>query len=84
MDWKSALDDEIVCYCQSVNKGTIVTAIIGGKTSLNDIREVTSACTGGNCKELNPAKRCCSGDILDLIKIYSPEPEAPMSSCCCN
>lgn len=70
-DWKNADDSHIVCYCHNINKGTIVTAIKSGNNTLPKIKESTTACLGGNCKELNPSGKCCSSDILELIKIYS-------------
>ena len=82
--WESAGDDEIVCYCRNVNKKTIVAAIEEGQTSLTQIKEATSACTMGNCKELNPSGKCCSGDIQELINLYTPEDGgSPSGSCCC-
>ncbi len=46
----------------------IVKAIEGGAKSLPDIQEETGACTGDRCKELNPSGKCCSSDIIQLIK----------------
>ncbi|MBI9107005.1 MAG: (2Fe-2S)-binding protein [Spirochaetales bacterium] len=83
MDWKKAIDNEIVCYCQNVNKGIIVSAVKSGTITLALVKDATSACTGGNCKELNPSDKCCSGDILELIKIYSDDSKESESSCCC-
>jgi len=68
---KNMVDDIIVCYCSNVTKGEIVEAIRNGAKTLEDIRRVTSACTVGKCKELSPRKRCCSPDIIELIKQYS-------------
>ena len=65
------VDDDIVCYCSNVTKGEIVEAIRNGAKTLEDIRRATSACTIGRCKELSPRKRCCSPDIIELIKQYS-------------
>lgn len=48
-------NQEIVCYCSNVTKGQIVDAIKDGAKTLNDIKEMTGACTIGRCKELNPA-----------------------------
>ncbi|MDA3809029.1 MAG: (2Fe-2S)-binding protein [Spirochaetaceae bacterium] len=83
MNWKDASDNEIVCYCKNIKKGTIVSAIKEGKASHTDIKESTTACTGGNCKEKNPSGKCCSGDILELINIYSSEKSGTGSTCCC-
>lgn len=62
--------DEIICYCSNVSKQQIIDAIHNGAKSLDDIRKMTSACTVGKCKELSPRKRCCSPDILDILKEY--------------
>lgn len=48
--------DDIVCYCNHVTKGQIVEAMDHGARTLNDIREMTGACTKGNCKVLSPRK----------------------------
>lgn len=69
--WEKASDEELVCYCKEINKKTIVDAINNGFNTLSAIKKETAACTGGRCKELNPKGKCCSSDILELIKIYS-------------
>lgn len=71
MDWKNVDDNQIVCYCHNISKETIVTEIKSGNNTLTKIKEATTACTGGNCKELNPSGKCCSSDILELIKLYT-------------
>ncbi|MCK4793098.1 MAG: (2Fe-2S)-binding protein [Desulfobacteraceae bacterium] len=60
--------DRIICYCNGVSENTILGAIRSGATTLKAIQESTSACTGNQCKELNPSGYCCSGDIIALIK----------------
>lgn len=47
-------NNKIICYCSNVTKGQIIESIKNGANSLDDIRKTTSACTNGNCKELNP------------------------------
>ena len=64
------MSEEIICYCSNVTKNDIIKAIKEGAETLEDIRERTSACTIGNCKELSPKKRCCSPDIINLIKLH--------------
>jgi hypothetical protein len=59
--------NEIVCYCSGIGKQQIVEAIGNGANTLQKIRDVTSACTKGNCVNMNPKKRCCSKDIIRLI-----------------
>ena len=63
--------NNIVCYCSNVNKNTIIQAIHNGSKTLDDIRKTTEACTVGRCKELSPKKRCCSPEIIQIIKEYS-------------
>jgi len=86
IDWKTVKDEELVCYCKSVSKSTIVNAIKEGHDTLARIQEVTGACTGNKCKELNPSGKCCSGDIGLLIQIYSDGSKEGSSdcSCCCS
>ena len=57
----------IVCYCIKVDKATIVKAINNGADSLAKVKEMTEACTGSECAELNPSGKCCSKDIKNLI-----------------
>ena len=70
VDWKTAGDSETVCYCNSVDKGTIASAIRGGAETIDAIQKATTACTGKECAEKNPNGRCCSVDIIELFKIY--------------
>jgi hypothetical protein len=50
-----------------VTKQQILEAIEGGAKTLQDIRDKTKACTIGDCEELSPKKRCCSGDIIKIL-----------------
>jgi len=88
MDWKLAAPDEYVCWCKKVDKGTIVKAIQLGANTLDQIKEKTTACTGDDCYNSNPSKRCCSTDIEKLIEIYGkPLGDAPQrcsSTGCCS
>lgn len=68
---------EIICYCMAVSKVTIETAIQNGAKSLRDIQEATGACTGNNCKTMNPKGVCCSADIVKLLP-------KKMAGCNCN
>ncbi|MBF9017261.1 MULTISPECIES: NAD(P)H-nitrite reductase [unclassified Oceanispirochaeta] len=84
-EWKSASDNEIVCYCKQINKKIIVDSILTGNNSLQSITEATTACSGGDCKNLNPSGKCCSADIIELIRLYSETQEKESScSCCCG
>ncbi len=65
---ESLADTDYICFCIEVDKGTIVKAIESGADTLKKIRVVTSACTGSDCKNLNPTKKCCSPQINMLIK----------------
>lgn len=82
MNWKEAADDTMVCYCKKITKDTIVRAIKAGNSSLKEIQQATTACTGGNCKEMNPSGKCCSGDILEILRIYSDGTDGEGSGCC--
>ncbi len=62
------MTDRIICHCIGVTEGRIVQAIREGSHTLKSIQESTKACTGNRCKELNPKGRCCSGDIITIIK----------------
>lgn len=81
-DWKSADGSEIVCYCKNIDKRVIVDSILSGSNNLQSIKETTTACTGGDCKELNPSGMCCSLDINELINLYSTNNDNV--SCCCR
>ena len=83
-NWKMQKDSDVVCYCQNINKKTIVDSICRGNHSLLLIKEDTTACTGGNCKINNPSGICCSEDVLQLIKIYSPVEESSNCCPCCS
>lgn len=61
------MQDEIVCYCSNVSEQKIIKAIKDGAKTLQDISNMTGACTLGRCKELSPKKRCCSGDIIRIL-----------------
>jgi len=63
-------NQQIICYCSNVTKNQIIEAIKNGAKTLSDIRKMTSACTVGNCKEMNPKKRCCSSDIMAILNDY--------------
>lgn len=81
-DWLSANDDTFVCYCLKVTKKTIVSAIQSGNITLSNIKQSTKACTGDNCRVLNPSGVCCSKDIKSLIALYSPHSSNETCSCC--
>lgn len=85
-DWFKANNDEIVCYCLNVDKQTVVNAIKNGSQTLAQLKESTKACTGGNCKTLNPKGMCCSADLLELIRIYgnNQNDDPCCNSCCCK
>ncbi len=70
IDWQSAPDNEMVCFCNGVTKAEIVAAIKAGADDAKSVHHTTNAGFGGNCMELNPRKRCCHSDINALIRIY--------------
>jgi len=57
----------MVCYCIKVDEATIVKAIKDGASTLAKVKEMTKACTGSECAELNPSGKCCSKDIKKLL-----------------
>jgi len=59
---------KIICYCKHITQKEIEDAIKQGAKMLTDIQQITGACTGNQCKELNPSGKCCSGDINLLLK----------------
>jgi bacterioferritin-associated ferredoxin len=59
---------KIICYCANVSKDEIVQSIINGAKTLDEIRKATKACTLGRCREHNPHKRCCSSEIIKILK----------------
>jgi len=73
--------DQIICYCNRISKSEIEKAILGGAKTLRDIQEITGACTGNRCKELNPSGKCCSVDINTLLSAFQIK---PASSCGCE
>ena len=66
----TTLDDtDLICYCIGIDKKTIINGIKNGATTLKAIKEQTKACTGSDCKNVNPNKRCCSKEIKQLIAL---------------
>ena len=61
------MENEIICYCSNVSMEKILEAIANGAKSLQDIRNMTGACTLGKCKELSPTKKCCSSNIVKIL-----------------
>ena len=59
--------DEQVCWCSGVNKRTILGALSNGARNMDDIRQMTGACTQGRCKEFSPRGRCCSIELITLL-----------------
>lgn len=51
------MHDKIICYCSNVTEQQIIDAVHAGARTLKDIQRMTSACTVGNCKEMNPSGR---------------------------
>jgi bacterioferritin-associated ferredoxin len=59
--------DQIICYCNQIDRAEIEKAILVGAKTLKDIQRATGACTGNRCKELNPSGKCCSADINAML-----------------
>lgn len=73
VDVKSLHDNDLICYCEQVTKGQIVEAIQKGARSVKDVVDATGACNSASrCEELNPKKRCCAVDIMEVIKLTLP------------
>lgn len=70
--------DNIICYCKQITKSEIEKAISDGAKTLKDIQEMTGACTGNECKEMNPSGKCCSEDINAML----PTAKFKMASTC--
>jgi len=70
VDWEKADSDEIVCWCIMVDKEAIVNAIQAGAPTIEQIREITDARSGNQCKIANPSEKSCATDITELIRIY--------------
>ena len=52
---------EMVCYCAGVTKAQILEALDNGARNLNDIKQMTGACTIGRC----------SSAIIGIIREYN-------------
>ena len=61
------MKNETICFCSQVTKQEILQSIKDGAKTLQDIRKMTNACTVGNCENLNPKRKCCSGDIIEIL-----------------
>ena len=60
--------EKIICYCSNVAEAEIVKAVEGGAKTLDDVRKTTGACTVARCAELSPRKKCCSLEIVRVLK----------------
>lgn len=82
---KKAPDDTTVCYCNEVTLGEIKKAVEDGARTLEDIQEVTGACTGNTCEEKNPSGGCCETDIRQILALYGIGGEKDGRGCgCCE
>ena len=77
---KMVTPDNMICYCRQVTQKEIEAAVKLGARTLSAIQESTGACTGNQCKELNPSGKCCSGDINRLLK--NGTSESVKHGCC--
>jgi bacterioferritin-associated ferredoxin len=57
----------VVCLCQQVPEEDIERACRQGASCLDDVRDMTGACTG--CGD-------CAADIEDILACYSANPAA--------
>ncbi|MDD2476212.1 MAG: (2Fe-2S)-binding protein [Dysgonamonadaceae bacterium] len=60
--------NKTICYCKNISKNTILNAISNEAKTLKDVQKMTGACTGNQCKDLNPSGMCCSAEINKLLK----------------
>lgn len=74
--------DDIVCYCGSVTRGAILSAISRGAMTLEDVQRMTGAGVGSRCRELNPTGLCCHADILGILE-ETVGTGGDGRSCCC-
>lgn len=73
-DWAQAADDELVCYCQTVSKGSLKEAIRQGAYTLPLLKAMTGAGRGRQCKQRHPLGRGCEADLEELIRLYAQPP----------
>jgi len=73
---------KIICYCKNVSEETIKEAINRGAKTLMDIQEMTGACTGNRCEELNPTGKCCSVEINSILS--NTQLGEGLKCCCCS
>jgi bacterioferritin-associated ferredoxin len=60
--------EKMICYCMHVTQNEIESAVKSGAKTLSEVQEITGACTGNQCKALNPSGKCCSANINQLLK----------------
>jgi NAD(P)H-nitrite reductase large subunit len=73
MSWLEKGGNETVCYCKNVDKMKILSAItLQGAKTLDEIKRLTGAGTGGDCKNTHPEGRCCHSDIQEILNLYVP------------
>jgi len=85
-NWSFSTPKKFVCYCIEVDEQKIVDSLLRGNDTLAKIKADTGACTGTQCKALNPSGKCCSKDILALIKEHAKreEDDTACGSVCCS
>jgi hypothetical protein len=74
--------EEIICFCKNISKAEIETAFLKGAKTLKHIQDATGACTGNQCKELNPKGHCCSAEIATMLN--NKDYEQQKQCCCCS
>lgn len=57
-----------ICYCKSIYESEIRVAISKGAKNLQDIKDMTSACTGDECRTMNPKGTCCQDEIMEILR----------------
>ncbi len=71
MEWETAPDTEVVCYCRNIDKGKILKAIREGASTLKEVMEMTGAGKGRDCAVKNPREVCCHMGIKRILDLYA-------------
>lgn len=66
-DILQAEDDATVCYCNQVTKKEVITLIRQGNSDLAVLKRLMGA-DGSRCPELSPRGRCCTPEIVRLLR----------------
>ncbi|MDD2500126.1 MAG: hypothetical protein PHN92_04825 [Geobacter sp.] len=62
-----APDDEIICWCANVTKGTVCDTIANGITTLDGLHTTLGILRGAQCAEKSPRGRCCCQEVVAIL-----------------